>query len=800
MAVKRGFCVWVAGLVTLLGCAGGSTPALDPVPVPDRPYPEATMDDAGEEVGGVEEDAVLPDRPEPMADDGQLGPHEVPGDSGPVEIAPPCEEGKPCDDQDPCTHSDRCKGGQCLGKAYACDDGRPCTEDVCDGYGGCRHPVREGACLIHNVCYKAGQTAPWNACVVCDPGSSQTAFSLAADETSCGQDDPCLALGSCRAGQCSGGLVSCDDGNPCTDDACDAEVGCVHPPNHEPCEDGDPCTLGDQCVNGACVTGYLNLDCHDDNPCTVDLCTPEGCENLPAAGACEDGDLCTEGDRCDGGECVPGPPLICDDGNDCTNDWCEWWFGCRHSVADSPCCIGTVHICNDFNPCTRDLCDPVSGACSHEPILGPCNDKNRCTGPDECGPDGQCKGPPLSCDDLNPCTEDSCDPSKGCLHLPLTGPCDDHNACTLDDQCVGGQCKGKPVSCDDHNPCTKDLCDPVAGCRNEPFVGPCNDGNACTANDTCTAGKCQGSPVSCNDGNPCTSDSCHPVAGCQHLPVAGPCDDGNPCTVDDHCEAGVCVGTPQGLCCTPVFNAPVNKVTVLALGESGRPGHALNVDGKPTCSPPDNCEAGLDNSLAPFAGLANKPLQEAVDKGQVILLFEHRGFNTQGKPYKLALWQGKPVDPGCNVQQQTCAYFVPEELLAPDCEPLVAFTNAKVSGSKLTAGGVGTNYPFSIPIAPGVMLDVVLVNAMMEATVTLQGGKPTAMTGVLAGAVPKATMIAAVQAIPDDQLPVSKDLILQMLNLLIVNDIDSDKDGNLDAASIGIRFQAIPGIIAGVAD
>jgi len=791
-------------VVLCAGCGGtGAWPGGDAAGPEDRGSgADASMAPDDADLAAAEDDRAEPDwttEEGPIPED--PGPELAPDQGLDLTVAdagPPCEPGKPCDDGNPCTHSDRCTPAGCIGTPYSCDDGRPCTQDQCDGYGGCRHPIREGHCLIHNVCYATSDASPLNPCVRCDPSVSQTAFALAANGTACGEDDPCLGSGVCEDGQCTGGGVSCDDGNPCTDDSCVVGVGCTHASNHDPCEDGDPCTLGDQCRDGACVTGYLSMDCYDGNPCTLDSCTPEGCENRPASGLCEDGDLCTEGDHCEGGECIPGPPLVCDDGNDCTTDWCESWYGCRHGLVENPCCIGGVHVCNDFNPCTSDDCDPQTGACSHTPITGPCNDGNRCTGPDTCTEGGKCVGPPLSCDDHNPCTSDSCDPAKGCVYQPLVGPCDDGSACTTGDQCVAGQCKGQAVSCDDHNPCTKDTCDPASGCRNEPFTGPCNDGNACTTNDVCAGGACAGVPVDCSDANPCTADSCHPAMGCQHVPVAGACDDHNDCTVNDHCENGQCVGTAQGLCCTPEFSAPVNKVTALALGDSGRPGQALNVDGKPTCSPTDNCEAGLDNSLAPFAGLANQPLQDAVDKGDVILLFEHRGFNLTGNPYTLAFWQGKPVDPGCDIQHQSCAYWVPGDLLDPDCEPLLGFHNAKVSGTKLTAGGVGTNYPFTIPIAPGVNLDVRLANAMVEATLTLQGGKPVAMTGLLAGAVPKADMIAAVQAVPEDQLPISKDLVLQMLNLLIVNDIDTDADGNLDAASIGIRFSAIAGTIAGV--
>ena len=54
------------------------------------------------------------------------------------------------------------------------------------------------------------------------------------------------------ADRCLDGGVSCDDGNPCTDDRCDPALGCVRDPNSAPCDDLDPCTAGDACRDGAC--------------------------------------------------------------------------------------------------------------------------------------------------------------------------------------------------------------------------------------------------------------------------------------------------------------------------------------------------------------------------------------------------------------------------------------------------------------------------------------------------------------------------------------------------------------------
>ena len=110
------------------------------------------------------------------------------------------------------------------------------------------------------------------------------------------------------------------------------------------------------------------------------------------------------------------------------------------------------------------------------------------------GPDGGPGGGPcanLSCDDGNPCTDDSCGPFTGCIHIPNTLPCDDGNACTAGDACSNGVCTGRAYSCDDGIPCTRDFCNGDGTCRFEAsacssdaamemhVVAPIEDG--CTA-------------------------------------------------------------------------------------------------------------------------------------------------------------------------------------------------------------------------------------------------------------------------------------------------------------------------------
>ncbi len=87
----------------------------------------------------------------------------------------------------------------------------------------------------------------------------------------------------------------------------------------------------------------------------------------------------------------------------------------------------------------------------------------------------------------------------------------------------------------------------VCGCA--PAGTPCDDGNACTVNDV-EDGACtciSGSPIVCDDGNPCTLDTCNPLTGCVSIaaPAGTACDDGNPNTINDACDGtGNCVGTP----------------------------------------------------------------------------------------------------------------------------------------------------------------------------------------------------------------------------------------------------------------
>lgn len=117
------------------------------------------------------------------------------GACNPATGCTPAPAGTICDDGDACTAEDACSAdGTCVSVPRDCDDGDPCTVDSCDGTTGCAHvPLAEGS--------------------------------------ACAAPDRCQAPGTCRSGVCDPGpSLSCDDGDGCTEDRCDLNLGCLSTP------------------------------------------------------------------------------------------------------------------------------------------------------------------------------------------------------------------------------------------------------------------------------------------------------------------------------------------------------------------------------------------------------------------------------------------------------------------------------------------------------------------------------------------------------------------------------------------
>jgi len=563
-----------------------------------------------------------------------------------------------------------------------------------------------------------------------------------------------VAPDACLVGNVCAAPGEARPGNPCQacDPASDPQAWSVRA-DATPCDDGDACTTATACTSGACRGAAL--DCDDDDPCTRDRCeAATGCVYERFVGAsCDDGVRCTIDDRC-GADACAGMADPGDDGDPCTVDACNDIAGCTHTATDGL-------ACDDGDACTTgELCR--AGAC-----VG---------------------GSVRSCDDGNTCTVDACDPDAGCAHLPTLSPC----------------CIGVDSVCDDLDPCTDDACDPLTGaCSYAANRAECDDGDPCTLDDVCVDRACTGGRErDCSDGNPCTADTCEPsLPGlCLRTPLAsGACDDGLACSTGDACQGGRCVADTSQCVCVPDLSVDGVKLTSVAIGDSGHPGQGLDVDQKPaTCAPEGTCSGGIDNQLSVIPSLANTSLADPVTSGQVMLGVELSSLATS--PVEVAFYQARLVAAGCNHMTQTCDYLVDRAFLdALTCEP-VARIAATVSGNTLTGGGPGTSLPFEIPFDEDTALQVVIANLRIQATLTRSGGEVTGLTGVLGGAVPKQTLLDGIGNLPDGTIPgVSTQAALQLVDLLVQNDIDTNGDNVKDAASIGVKIIGIDARLVGVA-
>ena len=206
-----------------------------------------------------------------------------------------------------------------------------------------------------------------------------------------------------------------------------------------------------------------------------------------------------------------------------------------------------------------------------------CDDGKYCNGSELCS-SGACQpGTAVNCGDSVSCTIDTCDETtKGCTHKADSTLCDDGQICNGAELCdpTSGCVPGTPVSCDDGNPCTTDTCD-ANGCKHVTIS--CDDGNPCTT-DTCDANGCKHVTISCDDGNACTTDSCDATNGCTHVAAANGAactDDGNSCT-NDVCSAGACTHPSNGTCgATPCSNICSNPVKFSGNYQSGSLGSGV---------------------------------------------------------------------------------------------------------------------------------------------------------------------------------------------------------------------------------
>ncbi len=181
----------------------------------------------------------------------------------------PCNAGACTDKQ--CQYTDAC----CT-SAKACDDGKPCTLDLCNATSGCQHSALSGCCA----------TAKDDPIKACNDNNACTADVCPADGGPCAHN---AIAGCCLAD------LDCDDGKSCTIDACDTtKHTCSHKDvcctTDAQCDDGDAKCTTDKCVDGLCAYTYATTagccqatigpyhfnDAKQSTGWTLQVCTPGG--------------------------------------------------------------------------------------------------------------------------------------------------------------------------------------------------------------------------------------------------------------------------------------------------------------------------------------------------------------------------------------------------------------------------------------------------------------------------------------------------------------------------------------------
>ncbi|MSQ84301.1 MAG: hypothetical protein EXR77_15690 [Myxococcales bacterium] len=514
-----------------------------------------------------------------------------------------------------------------------------------------------------------------------------------------------------------------------------------------------------------------------------------GCSDAPGGPAKPINSVDASGDSAGNCQAANSQGKACDDGDPCT-------------VADNcsaGICVGGAKNCNDDRECTVDSCG-TGGTCIHAQMA------NWCLIAGSCFADGQAK---MS----DPCRR--CQALKNGVDFSIAATaCDDSNACTGNDTCdLAGACTSTVLVCDDKNQCTKDSCDAKVGCKAAMITGVCADADPCSTGDSCANGACQpgSGKLGCDDNNTCTLDSCKGGSGCIHQITQTACSDGEGCTQPDACTGGQCVGIKTSSCpvCDLLFGSYAAKLTQFQIGNAGKIGQGIDVDGDPkTCAPASNCADGIDNSASVLAAFLNTPLIKGVNDGNLTFVAELAGYVGENIPFTLNLYYAvmtqESATASCKQNSDVCKWLVGQSALTAQCKPKFSFGDATIKDGKLHAGTKDTLFAMDADLLGAKNATLYVKGARIIGAVDFEADKKTikGIQGVLGGGVPQTAIIDMINAIDASMfsgLGLTKAQVLDLIKQLLVIDLDVDGDGTKESASIGIRFSAVGAILIGTA-
>ena len=338
---------------------------------------------------------------------------------------------------------------------------------------------------------------------------------------------------------------------------------------------------------------------------------------------------------------------------------------------------------------------------------------------------------------------------------------------------------------------------------------------------TCTP-DCEGK-ICGNDGCGVPCGSCPEGWTCEDYQcVCVPNCDGRECGVDG-C-GGLCgecapleLCTAESVCLTELEGVPhwidtELKIVTLDVGDGGKPGHALDVDGNAmTCAPLGKCQDGRDNLLSGVLDQmeawvdVSDELAAGLEDGEIVLLASLTGWNPFTGTFRMEMFTGTPVldREACDWLTEVCEYQVdPESLDYTTGGAKMVLDEARLVDGWLVAGGPSLANELQLPdnwLLESVSPTTPMVGKMAQVigSLLMDGDIVIGLEEAIMGfAISRTALEQWVEEMSVD-LPVSDELI-HGTDLLFVPDIDTDLDGADDALSIGLRHSAIPAVLLGL--
>ena len=356
--------------------------------------------------------------------------------------------GGTCDDKNACTKGDYCQNGVCKGTNYAsqCADSYGCTEDLCDGKGGCLgNKLKKDWCLIGGTCYKKNAAHPAGSCFTCDPATSTSTWTPITN--TCMVNNKCYTKGATHSGGCAecdpsisttkwtvSGTTHCLISDACVTAGTKDSIGCA---SCDPTQDkyGYTALTGMCKIAGKCYT----KDTADASGCNT--CQPAVSTTTwsPLAIVCKSGTQCYKISAAHPGSCAT-----------CTasGSAAKWVvMGTSHCLI-----LDTCYSSGASDPTNCSSCDPTITQYDWTPKAGYCSIQGKCHASGTKHPDGCAECKPTSnknswtLTDATAClTNHLCGKMCGsaCAHLKTDskhcGTC--NNACPTGQVCKSGVCK-----------------------------------------------------------------------------------------------------------------------------------------------------------------------------------------------------------------------------------------------------------------------------------------------------------------------------------------------------------------------